>query len=330
MKKFGLGLLILIGVIAIVYLLGPTPPEPVYSMSYPEVPKTASELEHFIAKQEATHKLRPDNEAKIIWADSSKQQTEYVFLYLHGFSASEMEGFPINRNVPKHYNSNAFLARLYAHGHDTIDALINYTPEHVWESAKQALSIAEQLGQKVIIMSTSTGGTLAYFLAAHFPDKVHALINLSPNVRIADPSARIMNDPWGYEILKLVMGGEHRHIKHPQEEAKKYWDTLYHVSSLVSLEELMESTMTEETFEAVHCPVLTLYYYKNEQEQDQVIDVSVLPDVHNMLGTPKELKVSKALETPGNHVIGSNIKSNDWQSVQQEIIQFLDTKVMTI
>ncbi len=326
MKKFLIGLLVVLGILVVVYFLGPTPPIPVYSMDFPNIPAEEN-LETYVAERESNHQLRANNEAKFIWADSTKGNTEFVFLYLHGFSASEMEGYPVNRNVPAYFGSNTYLARIYAHGHDTTNALINYTPETAWESAKEALAIAEKLGDKVVLMSTSTGGTLAYYLAANYPEKVHALVNLSPNVRIAAPSARILNDPWGYQILKIVMGGEQRIVHHEQPEAKLYWDTIYHINSLVNLEELMETTMTEKTFNAVKAPTLTLYYYKNEAEQDEVVDVSVFPKVHQQLGTPENLKVTKALSTPGNHVIGSSIKSDDWQTVQNEIIAFLEEKV---
>ena len=40
--------------------------------------------------------IKPGNEAKIIWADSSKTRTEYAVVYLHGFSASREEGSPLH------------------------------------------------------------------------------------------------------------------------------------------------------------------------------------------------------------------------------------------
>jgi esterase/lipase len=326
MKKIGVGVLIALGALTLLYLLGPQPDTPEYNEAMPKVPPI-DQIESFVMQQEGMHPVRKNNEAKTIWAGETGQQTEYVFLYLHGFSASEMEGFPVNRNVPAHFGSNAFMARLYAHGLDTIDALINYTADRVWNSAKEALAIAETLGDKVIIMSTSTGGTLAYSLAAKFPKRVHALINLSPNVQVLDPNAYLLNNPWGYQIAYVVLGGSQRHIHHPQPRAKEYWDTVYHTRALVELEELLETSMTKETFAQVKAPILTLYYYKNEQEKDQVVDVSVLEEVHTQLGTPDHLKVTKALSTPGNHVIASDIKSSDWLSVQQEIIDFLQNTV---
>ena len=39
-------------------------------------------------------------------------------------------------------------------------------------------------------MGTSTGGTLALQLVAGYPDKIAALVLLSPNIAINDPNAR--------------------------------------------------------------------------------------------------------------------------------------------
>jgi alpha-beta hydrolase superfamily lysophospholipase len=43
--------------------------------------------------------------------------------------------------------------------------------------------IAKKLGKKVIIMSTSTGGTLSLQLAAAFPE-IAGLVMYSPNIEI--------------------------------------------------------------------------------------------------------------------------------------------------
>jgi hypothetical protein len=44
---------------------------------------------------------------------------------------------------------------------------MNLTADAYWESAKLAYAIGKQIGKKVILMSTSTGGTLALKLAAN-------------------------------------------------------------------------------------------------------------------------------------------------------------------
>src|ERR1035437_8154564 len=157
-------------------------PKPVFNNNLPVI---TVGVERYVDSLESGKMIRPGNEAKIIWAnDTLKSQTEFVLLYLHGFSASWHEGFPVNADFSKRYGCNAFLARLASHGLITDNPLIDMTSGKLYESAKQALIIARHLGRKVIIMGTSTGGSLGLMLAADFPEMVHGLILYSPNIRI--------------------------------------------------------------------------------------------------------------------------------------------------
>ncbi|MEJ0057828.1 MAG: alpha/beta hydrolase [Bacteroidota bacterium] len=135
------------------------------------------------------HKLKIDNEARITWADSSKQKTEYSVIYIHGFSASQGEGDPVHKDFAKAFGCNLYLARMADHGIDTTEQLLYFTPDRYWQSSKEALAIGKAIGEKVIIISTSTGGTTALVLAAEYPQDVFALINMSPNIAINNPLA---------------------------------------------------------------------------------------------------------------------------------------------
>ena len=190
------------------------------------------------------HNIKPNNEARIIWIDSSRQKTPYSVVYLHGFSASQTEGDPTHRRFAKAFGCNLFLSRLADHGVDTTEALLQFTPDRVWESAKEALAVGKKIGDKVILLSTSTGGTLALMLAAEYPDDVFALISLSPNIAINDGAAFILNDPWGLQIARMVMGGDYR-VTDANEEHAKYWNKKYRLESLTQLEELVESSMSK-------------------------------------------------------------------------------------
>ena len=143
-----------------IYFLGPDPETPVYNKVMPAVPDDKSALEKYIADHEAVHNIKPDNEARIVWNDSSRQKTPYAVVYLHGFSASQAEGDPVHRRFTKEFGCNMYLSRLSDHGIDTTEALLQFTADRAWESAKEALAIGKKIGEKVILLSTSTGGTL--------------------------------------------------------------------------------------------------------------------------------------------------------------------------
>jgi esterase/lipase len=319
--KFLKGLAITVLALAMLYLAGPRPADPVYKTELPEVPSEAGALEQYIRNQESLHKIKPDNEARIIWADDSlRTPTEYALVYLHGFSASQMEGDPVHRNFAAHFGMNLYLSRLQDHGIDTTAPLGGMTAQGLWESALQALAIGKKLGKKVILMSTSTGGTLSLKLAAEFPE-IAGQILLSPNIEINDNKAWLLNNPWGLQIAQAV-AGTYRVVEDTTALYARYWNNRYLMTAPVELEQLLETTMNNSVFEKIKQPMLMLYYYKNEQEQDPVVKVSAMKKMYHAVGTPDSLKREMALPNTGNHVLASPIKSKDVASVEKACIEF--------
>ncbi len=305
------------------YLLGPHPGKPVYSMTLPQVPGNAPALEQYITQDEARHKIKPDNQARIVWAnDSLKQQTPYAIVYLHGFSASQEEGNPVHRDIARKFGCNLYLSRLAEHGLDTTEALINMTADNLWETAKEAYAIGKQLGKKVILMGTSTGGTLALKLAAAYPD-VAALVLLSPNIAINDPNAWLVNNHWGLQIARMVKGSKYNMASNNDSLYKQYWYKQYRLEAAAQLQELLETSMNTETFARIKQPVLTLYYYKDEQNQDPVVKVSAMKEMFGQLGTPAVQKKLVAIPNAGGHVLGSEVVSKDIPAVEHATSSFM-------
>ena len=305
----------------VVYFLGPKPSAPKYTRELPAIPPDPVLLEKYVSEKEAQHKLKPDNEARIIWHnDTLKQQTEYAVVYLHGFSASQEEGDPVHVEFARAFGCNLYLSRLASHGIDTIDAMVNLKAQDLWNSAKEAYAIGKQLGKKVIILATSTGGTLALKLAAEYPD-ITSLILLSPNISINDPNAWLLNNPWGLQIARLIKG-KYNTSDDTTAIYKKYWYSKYRMESAVELEELLETTMKASLFEKVRQPTLLLYYFLDEEHQDDVVKVSAMKRMFRQLGTPPEMKREIATTHTGDHVIGSYIKSKDIETVKNECIKF--------
>jgi len=303
--------------------MGPRPSTPVYDKMLPVVPQAAN-LDNYIKQHESLHKLKPDNEARIVWVnDSVKNITEYAILYLHGFSASQAEGEPIHKRIAKKYGCNLYLSRLAEHGIDTTEKLLNLTADNYWESAKEAYSIASKLGKKVIIMGTSTGASLALMLAADYPE-IHSLILLSPNIEIFDGTAWLANNPWGLQIARLVTGSDYIYSEDTRPIYKQYWSYGYRIEAVTQLEELLETAMKPEVYEKVTQPVLMLYYYRDKIHQDSVVKVDAMQKMYDELGTPADKKRKVAIPNAGNHVIGSYIKSHDVASVEREIEKFME------
>ncbi len=315
---------IILFVLLVLYSVGPNPATPIYGTELPVVP-SIDQLETYITSIESAHHLRPNNEARVVWAnDSLKQKTDYAIVYLHGFSASQEEGNPVHRNIAKQFACNLYLARLAEHGMDTSDQLVNLTPENYWKSAQQALAIGKQLGNKVILMGTSTGGTQALQLAATYPNEVAALVLYSPNIAINDPNAWLLNNPWGLQIARLVKGSNYLVADDTRPIYRQYWDRPYRIEATIALEEMLETTMNKETFSKVKQPTLLLYYYKDEQHQDRIVKVSAMKEMFAQLSTKDSVKRAIALPLTENHVIASPIKSKDVAGVERETKSFLE------
>lgn len=308
--------------LVVIYLMGPNPETPNYDISLPAIPAQSQDLENYINQKESHHNLKPGNEAKIVWFnDSAKTKTEYALVYLHGFSASHHEGYPLHNELAEQFGCNLYLARLNDHGIDTTEALLNFTAEDFYKSAAEALAIGLQLGNKVILIGTSTGCTAALKLAAEFSE-VHAVVNLSPNIRINDGTAFLLNNPWGLQIANVVLGDQYRYVDGGPEYAK-YWNTKYRNEAIVELQELVETTMIPETFKKVKQPVFNGFYYKNEEEQDNVVKVESIKWMHDLLATPDNQKVLVAFPNAGNHVLASPVKSNDVEGVTNSVADFM-------
>ena len=363
MRKKGLLIIsVILVILVLVYLAGPSPATPVYSTEMPNPPADPAGLDAYVSNNEAQHKLKPDNEARIVWADpplvansllrssflplptqaypqssvsslvpngagipdTLKHRTEYAIVYLHGFLASQGEGLPLHRDIAREFGCNLYLSRLAEQGIDTVDQMINLTADEYWESAKQALAIGLRLGKKVILIGTSTGGTLALQLAAAYPDSVAALILLSPNIAIHDPNAWVLNNHWGLQIARKVNGSPY--LSSAQDWGplfRQYWYPRSRLEGAVALEELLETTMNKETFGKVHQPVGLYYYYKDEAHQDTTVKVSAMLTMFDQLGTPAGQKYKEAIPNAGDHVICSPIRSHDAAGVEKEVEKFM-------
>ena len=280
-------------------------------------------LDDYIADRESeVLDLKPGNQSMIVWADSSKLKTEYSVVYLHGFSASHEEGAPLHIDFAKRYGANLYLSRLYDHGRDTEDSFRGLLPEDLINSAKEAIAVGKLLGDKVILMTCSTGGTLGAILSP-YDEAIHSMYMYSPNIDVYDTNSNIITGPWGKELLAIVMGGEYSNINY-RDTAKKYWSEAYHIDGLVALKSLIKKEMIEENFAKIDIPIYLGYYYKDEENQDKVVSVDRMLDFYEQISTPEELKRIEAFPEAGRHVITSYVFSNDIENVIKKSYDFAE------
>jgi esterase/lipase len=308
------------------YLVGPRVETPELNESPVSVPTDLMSLERWITEKEnALGNVRSGNASQIIFNDSVPKKTKFSVLYLHGFTASGREGEPVHRDIAKALGANLYIPRLYGHGLEETEPMLGFNNEDFWESGKEALAVAKQLGEKVIVLGTSHGGALSLSLATD-PD-IAALCLFGPNIAVYDPKAKLLSKPWGLQIARLVKGGNYHYMVTSNEEKKNYWTTKARLESLIHMQKFLDVKMRKATFKKVQAPVFLGYYYKNDSLQDQVVSVPAMLEMYDQLGTPQHLKQKKAFPEAGDHVLTSYLSTENYEAVTREVLQFLSDKL---
>lgn len=294
---------------------------------FDQIPDRLADLDAFLSDRESAFDLKPNTEARIVWNSGPDfQKTDYAIVYLHGFRASHPEGDPVHHNVAEHFGYNLYLSRLEEHGIDSEYPLLHLTEEKLLQSARFAFHIGQQIGHKVILMGTSTGASLALWLASQseIKDKISALILYSPLIRFYGITQQLLMNTFTRSLLDVVPGKKYLvETKGTTYAEDRIWYKKYALQGALALGAFVEHNMQNDTFANVVCPVWTGYYYKNRREQDQVVSVPSIKKMAAELGTRSELVTVTNFPEAGNHVICNSLLSQSVDDVTDNTKNFL-------
>ena len=304
MKK----ILIVLVVLVSLYAVGPHPDAPTLpGPSWNNIPNEPAAITSFLQAKEAQNgNLKPDNEGQIIYADSANpQKTKTVVLYIHVFSASPMEGNPLHKAIAKSLHANLVLARIEDHGEFPTDStMAKASADKFYQSVENYYALAKKLGDEVIVLGTSFGGAMSLVLATKHPE-IKALMLYGPCIAIKDPTAPLVDNPWGLQLARAVMRSDFRDIPSVSSGHKNFWSLHYRLEGVVAIQNFLTHEMTDATFEKVKVPVFLGYYYQDETHQDNVVSVQAMRDMFPKLGS--KIKKEQAFPLSGYHVITSDI-----------------------
>ncbi len=300
--------LIVLVVLVALYAVGPHPDAPTLpGPSWTNIPNEPAAITSFLQAKEAQNgNLKPDNEGQIIYADSTNpQKTKTVVLYVHGFSASPMEGNPLHKAIAKSLHANLVLARIEDHGEFPTDStMAKASADKFYQSVENYYALAKKLGDEVIVLGTSFGGAMSLVLATKHPE-IKALMLYGPCIAIKDPTAPLVDNPWGLQLARAVMRSDFRDIPSVSSGHKNFWSLHYRLEGVVAIQNFLTHEMTDATFEKVKVPVFLGYYYQDETHQDNVVSVQAMRDMFPKLGS--KIKKEQAFPLSGYHVITSDI-----------------------
>ena len=171
--------------------------------------------------------IREDSEKRVVWAGDEEAKTPLSVVYLHGFSASSQEIRPVPDDVASALGANLVYTRFQGHGRDSA-AMADGTVTGWMADVVEALTVARRIGDKVLILSTSTGGTLTA-LALHKPElqtDVVGVVFVSPNFGVNNPAAPMLTLPAGRYWLPLLVG-KTRSFEPLNDAQALHWSTTY-------------------------------------------------------------------------------------------------------
>ena len=312
--------------VAALAALGPRPRKPDLRLNLPSVPRNPADACAWLAAKEARFAVRPDNQARILWAAKFGEATPLVFVYLHGYTATWREGAPVHLDTARRYGANLLLTRLAGHGLVTEEPLLDVQAEEWWADAQEALALAGSLGAKVVLMATSSGAPLALRLAALAPERVHALVLYSANIRIRQPGSRLMSWPWGLYVARLVKGGRYN-TWDEGPEAARYWYDRSRLEGAVQLQALLDVSTRAQDFKPVRQPLYAAAYYRDARRRDPTVEVWAQRWMFGQVSTPTQAKRFQEFPDATHHILPCDWMNRDWRSVRQGTWDFLEQVV---
>jgi esterase/lipase len=291
-----------------------------------EIPSDLYELENMLDERESPLDLKEGTKARIIWNSEEPRQTEYAMVYLHGFRASHPEGDPVHKTVAKTFGCNLFLSRMEEHGIKSEYPLLNLTEQKMLRSARFAFEIGRRIGKKVILMGTSTGGSLALYLASKpkYQKDISSLVLYSPLIDFYGINAKLLTNKLSRKALAVVLGKKYLiTTKNTTFAEDNIWNKRYSLAGALELGAFVEHNMTTSLFNKVSHPTFVGYYYKNKNEQDNVVSVPAIKNMTQSLGTRTELLDISNFPEANSHVICSSLLSKSVDNVIDNTRKFL-------
>ena len=269
-----------------------------------QAPQEIAQLDDWVRKSEAAFPdIKPNNDKRIVWAGASGQRTPWAVVYIHGYSASRLETAPMTDLVAKALGANPFSPRLTGHGRPG-PAMGEATVQDWLADAQEALRIGQTLGDKVLVISCSTGSTLATWLGTNGHNaQVAGHVFVSPNFGPKDPRAEIINGPWGQQIA-FALQGETRGGPAESEAEDGAWTNIYPTRALFPMMALVKG-VRESELAAFRSPLLVLY-----SEKDQTVEPAQTKAAFARMGSAtKQMQAVDYSESKGQHVLVGDIKA---------------------
>ena len=160
------------------------------------------------------------------------------------------------------------------------------------------------IGERVIVIATSTGAALAVQAATTpaMAENVAAMVLISPNFGVRASGAELLTMPWGKQMAELIVGTSYSF--EPKNALHKiFWTTRYPTSALLPMAAMAKLAL-EAPVEETSIPALFIF-----SDSDRVVRSNLTREIAVRWGGPKEIVPIDDTDDPNHHVIAGNALS---------------------
>ena len=293
-----------IGLLVVLFFLGPVNE---FGSDVPTVrpapPTALNELDTWLADSESHfQQLRPGTAKGIVWANNEKVKTPWSVVYIHGFSATRLETSPLAEKLAASLGANLFYTRLTGHGLAGED-MGKATAQDWMADTIEAIRIGQSLGDRVLVISCSTGSTLStWFGTTQAASNVGAFVFISPNFGLKNKMSELINGHWGQHIATAVSGDTITYEQTDPREAVA-WTGSYPTKALFPMMALVKK-VRDSDLANFKSPVLVLY-----SPADQTVDPENIKEAFARLGSDKKtIEAVTYSNSKGQHVLTGEIR----------------------
>ena len=259
---------------------------------------------------------------RVIWADKVGKKTPLSIIYIHGFSATSEEIRPVPDQIASALKANLYYTRLTGHGRSPM-AMAEPNVADWMSDMAEAIAIGRKIGQRIIVISTSTGSTLSATAALNpiLSRDISGFIFISPNFGINNPFAELLTWPAARWWVPLI-AGKMRHSTPRNKQHSKFWTTSYPTVAAIPMAAIVKA-VTEKDFSKVTIPAL--FYFSLE---DEVVDPQATRNMTRKWGGRKKIINVTMTEQDDkySHIVTGNIVSpNQTDYTVRETIKWISS-----
>lgn len=283
-----------------------------------------ADIDGWLAEREAAvPAIKDELKKEIVWVDpATKAKMPLASVYVHGFSASKGEVRPLADKVAAALGANLFYTRLTGHGQDS--AAMGTATVNAWiNDYVEALAIGRRLGERVVVIATSSGGSVASWAMTQpgLTENVAGLVLISPNYGVQGSGAFMLTMPFGGLIAELLIGKE-RSFEPVNEAHAKYWTHTYPTAALLPMAGIVKLAV-EAPVEQAKVPTLFVF-----SDGDKVVRPDLTRAIAARWGAPHEIVAVTDSTDPSDHVIaGDALSPNTTDPLAAKIVAWMQALV---